>query len=43
MMWYLISSLSMALAGGIIYAYYLRKGQFDKLEDVKYQMMREED
>ena len=43
MIWYLVSSLAMALAGGVIYVYYLKKGQFEKQEDVKYQMMREDD
>lgn len=42
MIWYLVSSLAMAFAGGIIYVYYLRKGQFEKSEDVKYQMFRDE-
>lgn len=27
----------------MIYIYYLRKGQFDDPEDVKYQMFREEE
>ena len=43
MIWYIVSSIAMALVGGLIYVYYLRKGQFDDPEDVKYQMFREED
>ena len=43
MMWYLVSSIAMALAGAFVYVYYLKKGQFDKSEDVKYQMLRNED
>ena len=33
----------MGLAGIAIYVYYLKKGQFDDPEDVKYQMFRDED
>lgn len=33
----------MAIAGIVVYVYYLRKGQFEDPEDVKYQMFREED
>ena len=40
MFWCLISSL-MLVAGILVYIYYLRKGQFDDPEDVKYQMFRE--
>lgn len=43
MLWYLFSSLLMALGGALIYVYYLRKGQFEDLEDVKYQMFRDEE
>lgn len=42
MIWYLLGSIFMGLAGVIIYVYYLRKGQFEDPEDVKYQMFREE-
>jgi cbb3-type cytochrome oxidase maturation protein len=38
----LVSSLAMGLAGFLIYLYYLRKGQFEDPEDVKYQMFRED-
>lgn len=43
MIWYLVSSLILGLAGIGIYVYYLRKGQFDDPEDVKYQMFREDE
>lgn len=37
-----MSSLLMALGGVGVYIYYLKKGQFDDPEDVKYQMFRDE-
>lgn len=40
--WTLISSILAALAGLAIYIYYLRKGQFDDSEIVKYQIFRED-
>ncbi len=40
--WTLISSLLAALVGLAIYIYYLRKGQFDDPESVKYQIFRED-
>lgn len=43
MFWYISSSIAMGIAGLMIYIYYLRKGQFDEGEDVKYQMFREEE
>lgn len=43
MFWYISSSIAMGIAGLMIYIYYLRKGQFDDGEDVKYQMFREEE
>jgi cbb3-type cytochrome oxidase maturation protein len=43
MLWYIVSSIAMGVAGMVIYVYYHRKGQFDDPEDVKYQMFREED
>lgn len=43
MIWYFVSSLALALAGALVYVYYLKKGQFEKNEDVKYQMLREEE
>lgn len=33
----------MAFAGILIYVYYLRKGQFEDPEDVKYQIFRNDD
>lgn len=43
MFWYIVSSTAFALAGLAVYIYYMRKGQFEDLEDVKYQLFREED
>jgi cbb3-type cytochrome oxidase maturation protein len=43
MIWYIASALSMGLAGLLIYFYYLKKGQFDDPEDVKYQLFRDEE
>ena len=43
MIWYLGGTISFALVGMLIYIYYLRKGQFEDPEDVKYQMFREEE
>lgn len=43
MFWCLLSSLALGLAGVAVYIYYLRKGQFDDPEDVKYQMFRDEE
>ncbi len=43
MMWLIASSAALGLAGLLIYVYYMRKGQFDDPEDVKYQMFRDED
>ena len=43
MLWYIASSILMGLAGVATYIYYLRKGQFEDPEDVKYQMFREEE
>ena len=43
MFWCLLSSLALGLAGVAVYIYYLRKGQFDDPEDVKYQMFRNEE
>ena len=40
---YIVSSLAMGLAGLAIYYYYMRKGQFDDAEDVKYQIFRDEE
>ncbi|MCB1111594.1 MAG: cbb3-type cytochrome oxidase assembly protein [Chlamydiales bacterium] len=42
MMIYIIGSVATGVAGILIYIYYLRQGQFEDLEDVKYQMFRDE-
>lgn len=43
MLWIIMSSISFALAGLLIYLYFFQKGQFDDPEDVKYQLFREEE
>lgn len=42
MIWMIIGSIAAALGGLGLYIYYLRKGQFDDEEDVKYQLFRED-
>lgn len=39
----IIGSLVMAMMGILIGVYYLKKGQFEDFEEVKYQMFREEE
>lgn len=41
--WTLMSSIAAALAGLVVYIYYLRKGQFDDPEGPKYQMFHEDE
>jgi cbb3-type cytochrome oxidase maturation protein len=43
MIWYIASSMFMGLSGLMIYLYYMKKGQFDDPEDVKYQLFRDEE
>lgn len=43
MIWYFASSLAMGLAGAVIYIYYWKKGQFNGLEEVKYQLFQEDE
>ncbi|CDZ79848.1 putative protein, possibly involved in nitrogen fixation [Candidatus Rubidus massiliensis] len=38
----ILSSILTGLASLVIYLYYTKKGQFDDVEDVKYQMFRDE-
>jgi cbb3-type cytochrome oxidase maturation protein len=38
-----MSSLMAGLGGLVVYLYYLRTGQFDDEEDVKYQLFRNEE
>jgi len=42
MLWALVSSLVLSAFAIAIYLYFLRKGQFDNDEDVKYQMFRKD-
>lgn len=43
MLWLIISSLAFGLAGMLVFIYYFYKGQFEEMEDTKYQMFRNED
>jgi len=43
MLWYITSSIVFGLMGVAVYVYYWRKGQFDDIEDIKYQMFRNEE
>ena len=43
MLWMITSSIALGLAGLAIFVHYLRKGQFEDPEDVKYQMFRDEE
>lgn len=40
---YIILSIASGIAGVLIYVYYLRKGQFNDQEEVKYQLFRDEE
>ena len=39
----IIMTMAGGLAGLLVYLYFLRKGQFEDMEDVKYQIFRNED
>lgn len=43
MLWFIISSLCMGISALLIYFYYMKKGQFDDGEDVKYQIFRDDE
>lgn len=43
MIWYIVSSIAMGLAAGLVYAYYHKKGHFKGLEEVKYQIFHEDE
>lgn len=43
MMPYIALSIATGLAGIALYIYFLRKGQFEDVEEVKYQLFREEE
>jgi len=40
---YIAISITMGLGGIATYIYFLRQGQFDDAEDVKYQLFREDE
>lgn len=40
---HLYSSIALGLAGLLLYIYYARRGQFEDVEDIKYQMFRDDD
>ncbi len=41
MAWYLFTTSALALTGMLAFLYFWRKGQFDDVEDVKYQVFRD--
>ncbi len=43
MLIYISLSIASGLTGVFIYIYYLRKGQFNDQEEVKYQLFRDEE
>lgn len=43
MLWYITTSIAMGLSFLLIYIFYMRKGQFSDPEDVKFQMLREDE
>lgn len=43
MLWALIASVLAAIVSMLIFVYYLRQGQFDDVEDIKYQMFRDDE
>lgn len=43
MLWLIVSTIAFGLSGMLMYIYYLRKGQFDDPEDVKYQLFRDQE
>jgi len=43
MLIYIMVTLAFGIAGGLIYFYYQRQGQFEDSEEPKYQMLREDD
>lgn len=43
MLAYVVSSLVLGFAGLAVYIYYLKKGQFEDQEDVKYQIFHDEE
>jgi hypothetical protein len=42
MIWMIFGSIAAALGGLLLYVYYLKQGQFDENEEVKYQIFRED-
>lgn len=43
MLGYIALTVATGLAGVAVYIYYLRQGQFDDPEEVKYQLFREDE
>lgn len=43
MLWYITTSIAMGLSFLLIYVFYMRKGQFEDSEDVKFQLFRDEE
>lgn len=38
--WTLFSTITAGFTGLVVFLYFLRKGQFDDIEDIKYQLFR---
>lgn len=43
MYWYLLSTILLSFCGLIAFVYFAKRGQFENLEDVKYQMFHEDE
>lgn len=43
MLGYIALTIATGLAGVLVYIYYLRQGQFEDPEEVKYQLFREDE
>jgi nitrogen fixation-related uncharacterized protein len=43
MLGYIIASLALGLTGAIAYIFFWKKGQFEDMEDVKYDLLRQDD
>lgn len=42
MLSYIVVTLAFGIAGGVIYFYFQKKGQFEDPEEPKYQMLRDD-
>ena len=42
MIWEILATLATSATSIAIFVYFMKKGQFDNIEDIKYQMFRDE-